>query len=146
MDLRVSEILLKNISEVNTVKNAPKHEEFSFTLSKLSEDGLKERLENLIDAISAQGERINRYMDVSDVKHYRALISNFVNEVVTHSHHFNRENFLDRRGRHRVYGIVRLVNEELDNLATELLKSEKNGLNILEKTGQIQGLLLDLIA
>ena len=146
MDLRVSEILQKNIGAIEPVKNSPKSEAFSFTLSKLSEDGLKDRLEVLIDEISDQGQRINRHMDIVDVRHYRSLIANFINEVVTHSHEFNRENFLDKRGRHRVYGIVKVINKELDNLAEEVLKTEKNTLTILEKTGQIQGLILDIVA
>lgn len=146
MDLRVSEILQKTIGTGEPVKHMPKSEEFSFTLSKLSEDGLKERLEILIDEINTQGERINRHMDIADVRHYRSLISSFINEVVTHSHEFSRENFLDHRGRHRVYGIVKLINKELDELAEEVLKSEKNALTILEKTGQIQGLILDILA
>ena len=146
MDIRVSEILQKTIGEMPPVRNIPKHEEFSFTLDKLSEDGLKDRLAVLIDEISVQGDKINKHMDIADVKQYRSLISNFINEVVTHSHEFTRENYLDKKGRHRVYGIVKVVNKELDELAQELLKEEKNGLSILDKTGQIRGLLLDLIA
>ena len=125
MDIRVSEILQKTIGETMVAKNAPKHQEFSFTLEKLGEEGLKERLETLIDEISVQGERINRHMDLGDLRQYRSLISDFINEVVTHSHQFSRENYLDRRGRHRVYGIVRVINKELDELAQELLKAKK---------------------
>lgn len=145
MDIRVSEILTKTIGDGQSVKPVPKYEDFSFTLDKLSEDGLKNRLSILLEEISLQGERINQHLDVGYLKQYRSLISEFINEVVTHSHEFSRENFLDRRGRHRVYGIVRIINKELDELAQELIKSEKNVLGILDKTGQIQGLLLDLI-
>lgn len=59
--------------------------------------------------------------------------------------HMNfRENFLDRRGRHRVYGIVKLVDKNLDDLAGELLKDEKDNIAVLEKVNEIQGLLLDI--
>ena len=51
---------------------------------------------------------------------------------------------LDRRGRHRVYGIIRLVDENLDQLAQELMKDEKDNLAILNKIGEIRGLLLDI--
>ena len=71
-------------------------------------------------------------------------MKDFLNEVVNRSHKFSRENFLDRRGRHRVYGIIRLVDETLDELAGELVKDEKDHLGILEKIGEIQGLLLDI--
>ena len=72
-------------------------------------------------------------MDVRDMKYYRALIQEFMNEIVSRSHKFSRENFLDRRGRHRVYGMIKLVDENLDLLAAELLKEEKDHLLILSK-------------
>ncbi len=78
------------------------------------------------------------------MKRYRGLVKDFLNEVVNRSHKFSRENFLDRRGRHRVYGIIRLVDENLDELAGELVKDEKDHLAILDKIGEIQGLLLDI--
>ena len=52
---------------------------------------------------------------------------------------------LDRRGRHRVYGIIKLINENLDNLAEELLKEESDNLTILNKIGEIEGLLIDIL-
>ena len=80
------------------------------------------------------------------MKRYRALVKDFLNEVVNRSHEFSRENFLDRRGRHRVYGIVRLVDKNLDDLAQELVKDEKDNLTVLNKVDEIRGLLLDIIA
>ena len=73
-----------------------------------------------------------------------SLVKEFMNEVVNRSHKFSRENFLDRRGRHRVYGIVRLVDKNLDELAEELVKDEKDHINILNKVDEIRGLLIDI--
>ena len=39
---------------------------------------------------------------------------------------------------------MRLVDENLDELASELVKDEKDHLTILEKIGEIRGLLLDI--
>ena len=75
---------------------------------------------------------------------YRGLIKEFLNETVTGFHNFTRENFLDRRGRHRVYGIIRLVDETLYELAKELMKDEQDNITILAKIGEIRGLLLDI--
>ena len=83
-------------------------------------------------------------MDVRDMKRYRELVKDFMNEVVNRSHKFSRENFLDRRGRHRVYGIVKLVDRNLDELAAELVKDEKDHISILGKVDEIRGLLLDI--
>ena len=119
---------------------------FKFTLaSQIEEADLQARLTVMMEEITQSGKRLGKRMDIRDLKHYRGLIQEFMNEVVSRSHKFSRENFLDRRGRHRVYGIVRLVNEKLDQLAEELIKDEKDHLLILGKIDEIRGLLLDII-
>ena len=119
--------------------------DFKFVLtSKLEDAGLAERLNLMMQDIIQQGEKISKRNDIKDMQRYRILIKDFMNEVVTRSHVFSRENFLDRKGRHRVYGIIRQVDKELDELAQELVKDEKNSIDILAKIGQIQGLLLDI--
>ena len=118
---------------------------FKFTLaSHVEEAGLQERLNLMMQEITMQGNKIAKRMDVRDMKRYRSLIKEFMNEIVSRSHSFSRENFLDRRGRHRVYGIIRLVDETLDELAKELVKDEKDHIAILGKIGEIRGLLLDI--
>ncbi|NLL75684.1 MAG: YaaR family protein [Clostridiales bacterium] len=118
---------------------------FKFTLvSHIEEKELQARLTTLMEEITMQGEKLSKRRDVRDMKKYRTLIKEFMNEVVSHSHSFSRENFLDKRGRHRVYGIVRLIDEKLDELAQELVKEEKDNLSILSKIGEIRGLLLDI--
>ena len=97
-----------------------------------------------MEDITAQGNRIAQHMDIRDMKKYRGLIKEFLNEVVYRSHKFSRENFLDRRGRHRVYGIIRLIDQNLDELAGELVEDEKDHISILSKIGEIEGLLLDI--
>lgn len=118
---------------------------FKFTLaSHIEEAGLAARLNTMMEEITMQGNKIAKRMDVRDMKRYRSMIKEFMNEIVSRSHSFSRENFLDRRGRHRVYGIIRLVDETLDELAQELVKDEKDHIAILGKIGEIRGLLLDI--
>ncbi|MBR4084992.1 MAG: YaaR family protein [Lachnospiraceae bacterium] len=118
---------------------------FKFTLvSHIEEAELQNKLQGLMQAITEEGDKLAKRKDLRDMKHYRGLVKEFLNEIVSRSHEFSRENFLDRRGRHRVYGIVRLVDENLDALARELMKDEKDNLAILSKIGEIRGLLLDI--
>ena len=118
---------------------------FKFTLtSAIEEAELQDKLNGMLDNITKQGNLIAQHMDIRDMKKYRGMVKDFLNEVVNRSHKFSRENFLDRRGRHRVYGIVKLVDENLDELARELVKEESDHISILSKIGEIRGLLLDL--
>lgn len=124
----------------------PTDETFKFTLiSCIEETALQEKLAILLEDITKEGKKIAKHMDVRDMKYYRSLIQEFMNEIVTRSHKFTRENFLDRRGRHRVYGMIKLVDENLDLLAAELMKEEKDHLLILGKIDEIRGLLLDIL-
>lgn len=119
---------------------------FKFTLaSAITDADLQSKIDELMMDITAQGNRIAEHMDVRDMKHYRALIKEFLNEVVFRSHKFSRENFLDRKGRHRVYGIIKLIDANLDELATALVEDEKDHIAILSKVGEISGLLLDIL-
>lgn len=144
MDIKISGITPANQPQApEQVQEA--NGDFKFVLtSKLEDTGLAERLNLMLEDIVQQGDRIKKRNDIKDMQRYRILIKDFLNEVVTRSHEFSRENFLDRKGRHRVYGIIRQVDDELDALARELVKDEKDNIAILAKIGQIQGLLLDI--
>jgi len=146
----ILDIRVDNMQQVNattqTQQAQQSGEDFKFTLmSSIEEAGLSERLSVMMQEITMQGEKLGKHMDVRDMKHYRRLIQEFMNEIVNRSHKFSRENFLDRRGRHRVYGMIKRVNVVLDDLAGELIKEEKDTLAILSKVDEIRGLLLDII-
>lgn len=144
MDLRVNQ--MTNQQPIENHTQAPKGDEnFKFTLvSHIENSELQEKLSGLMKEIEEQGSKIAKHMDIRDMKRYRSLVKEFMNEVTTRSHEFSRENFLDRRGRHRVYGIVKEVDKSLDDLAQELLKDEKDNLTILNKIDDIRGMLLDI--
>lgn len=146
MDIKVNDI--KASSQIQSVKStASSDDSFKFTLiSNIEEKDLQEKLCNMMQEITEQGEKIAKHMDIKDMRKYRELVKGFLNEVVNRSHKFSRENFLDRRGRHRVYGIVKLVDKNLDELAGELVKEEKNHLEIVGRIDDIRGLLLDITA
>ena len=134
MDIKVN-----NIAQVTQVPDTVTTETgdgtFKFTLaSAITDADLQAKVDLLMNDITAQGNRIAQHMDIRDMKKYRGLIKDFLNEVVYRSHKFSRENFLDRKGRHRVYGLAR-----------ELVKDEKDHIAILSRIGEIRGLLLDIL-
>ena len=144
MDIKVNQTAAMMPAEGTApVENADNG--FKFALTSAIEDvDLQKQLEMMLKDITKQGELIARHMDIRDMKKYRGQIKDFLNEIVNRSHKFSRENFLDRRGRHRVYGIIRLVDNNLDELAQDLCEEENDHIKILSKIGEITGLLLDI--
>ena len=144
MDIKVNQV--NQTQQVTQTQHVQESDgSFKFMLaSNIEEAELQNHLTALMEQIDEEGKKLSKKRDVKDMRHYRGLVKEFLNEVVTHSHEFSRENFLDRKGRHRVYGIIRLVDENLDQLAQELMKDEQDNLAILDKIGEIRGLLLDI--
>jgi len=146
MDIKINDVSMtqqqiENKQESSTSKN----ESFKFTLiSRIEPKDLQVKLKDMMEQINDQGDKIAKHMDIKDMRRYRELVKGFMNEIVSRSHEFSRENFLDRRGRHRVYGIVKLVDKNLDDLADELMKEEKDHIAIVSKIDDIRGLLLDI--
>lgn len=145
MDLKINQM-----QQVNQMEQAEREKAadgtFKFTLVSAIEDSqFKEHINLMMSEIIQHGDKLAKHMDIRDMKRYRKLIKEFMNEIVNRSHKFSRENFLDKRGRHRVYGIIRLVDKTLDELAKELMKDEKSHVAILAKIGEIRGLLLDIL-
>ena len=145
MDIKVNQVQQPvQVPEAQQVQQSDGS--FKFMLaSRIEEADLQAALTTMMEEITMQGDKLAKHRDIRDMKRYRALVKDFLNEIVGRSHSFSRENFLDRKGRHRVYGIIRLIDSNLDELAQELVKDEKNHLTILEKIGEIRGLLLDIL-
>ena len=143
-NMKISEILTNPNPEINRTTQSS-NDTFKFMLvSNIAEQELQQKIGGLMSQIDEQGKKISKKKDIRDMRRYRELIKELLNEGIYRSHEFSRENFLDRRGRHRVYGIIRLVDKNLDELAEELMKDEQDNISILSKIGEIQGLLLDI--
>ena len=142
--LRINDIV-QTAQTTETQRAQEADDTFRFTLaSKVEDAALAEKLSSLMTDIEKQGKRLGKHMDINDMRKYRSLVKEFINEVVSRSHRFSRENFLDRRGRHRVYGMVKLVDKNLDDLAQALMADEKDHMEILSRIDEIRGLLLDI--
>lgn len=146
MDLKVNEV--QQTTQATSQQAVQQTDDsFKFMLaSNIEEAELANRLNLMMEEIVMQGDKIVKRMDIKDMRRYRTLIKEFMNEIVNRSHKFSRENFLDRRGRHRVYGIIRLVDEKLDELAQALVSEQCDKIDILARVGEIRGLLLDIFA
>lgn len=88
MEMRVNQI--QQPAPVEQVQNtAPTDGSFKFMLaSHVEEAELQERLTNLMAEITTEGEKLAKKRDVKDMRHYRGLVKEFLNEVVTRSHSF----------------------------------------------------------
>src|SRR5690242_9673641 len=93
---------------------------FQTQLIKVEGDSQEERIKNLASMIFEQGEKLGKKVDVRELKVYKKMISEFLKEAVGSSRKFYKDGFLDKRGRYRVYATIKRVNEEVDNLTSDV--------------------------
>ena len=104
-NMKISEILTNPNPGIDRTAQSG-DDTFKFMLvSNIAEQELQQKIGGLMSQIDEQGKKISKKKDIRDMRRYRELIKELLNEVIYRSHEFSRENFLDRRGRHRVYGI-----------------------------------------
>lgn len=118
---------------------------FKGQLREIQNEKCEENLRSLVNQIIEQGKKLGKKVDVRELKIYKKLISEFLDESLNSSRRFSKQSFLDRRGRHRTYSVVKKINEELEFLTQEVLKEEKDNIGILKRLEDIRGLLLDIV-
>jgi len=113
---------------------------------KRAEGDFRVKLKNLLERIDMQAQKLSERLDIAELKRYRSLVTEFIDISVRHSSEYQREHTLDGRGRHRIFGIVKKIDAELETLTREVLKSQKDYIGVLAKLEDIRGLLVDIIA
>ena len=133
------------INNENTKIGSNSKSSFNSHLKRHASQNQEEALQNMAKDIVNQGERLSDKVDISELKAYKRMISEFLEEAVRSFAKFSKESFMDRRGRHRLYAIVKKVNVELEELTKEILNKEQDHLKIIGKIEDIRGLILDML-
>lgn len=118
---------------------------FSTMLKKQTSDNMDETLKRMAQEIISQGERLGEKVDIAELKAYKRMVSEFLEESVRNFARFSKESFMDRRGRHRLYATVKKINESLEELTREVLNKEQDHLKIIGRIEDIRGMILDIL-
>jgi uncharacterized protein len=118
---------------------------FGALLQEKGRADAKDTLNRLLERINEQGEIIAKRRDISDVRKYRELISDFLGEALQSSYRTDKEGSFDARGRFKEYAVVKKINAEVETLTRQVLDDQSDNLAILGQLGTIRGLLVDLL-
>ncbi|NLX62399.1 MAG: YaaR family protein [Tissierellia bacterium] len=144
----IDKIGISSIQDINRIQNINKktaNEVFKKKLEEIHQENIREELKVLYDEIEMLTARLKDKLFIEDLVRYKEKIREFLNITINNSHVFYKESSLDRRGRHRVYSLVKKVDRELDELTKDFLNIEKNRIKILQRLDDIRGLLVDIL-
>lgn len=145
---RIERVGMDNVHHVRGVKPTAKgkvYETFKQKLSEIEQEHIRDELKTLFNKIETQSGKLQDKLFIEDLVEYKKLVREFLDITVNNSHVFYKENSLDRRGRHRIYSLVKKVDNELDELTKDFLNIENNRIKILRRLDDVKGMLLDIL-
>lgn len=134
--------------ELRRTDNAPsqtvEQKSFSDSLRQHDEKAGQEQLNRLLDQIRLQGDRLTKAMTVRELRQYKLLIKQFLEETARRGVGLRDTRGWDRRGRTKRYKLLEEIDEHLLAMADELIETEQGKIDILYRIGEIKGLLINL--
>ncbi|QGQ93662.1 DUF327 family protein [Paenibacillus psychroresistens] len=101
-------------------------------------------LNRMLEQIQMQGERLSKSMTVRELRQYKLLIKKFLEETARRGVQLRDTRGWDRRGRSKRYKLLEEIDENLLAMADDLLEHEQGRIEILQKIGEIRGMLINL--
>ncbi|MGZ9587069.1 YaaR family protein [Paenibacillus marinisediminis] len=117
---------------------------FADTMQQQDGHSSQQELQQRLQDIYRQGERLSKSMTVRELRLYRTMVKRFLEDTVRKGISLRDARGWDRRGRSKRYRLVEEIDSTLLELADELLQSEQGKMELLHKVGEIRGMLINL--
>ncbi|WP_019914513.1 YaaR family protein [Paenibacillus sp. HW567] len=117
---------------------------FTDIFQQQGEQKTMDELNQKIQDIQQQGDRLAKSMTVRELAIYRNMIKKFLEETARRGVILKETKGWDRRGRGKRYKLLEEIDAALLNLADDLLQSEQGRIDLLGRVGEIRGMLINL--
>jgi hypothetical protein len=118
---------------------------FADVMVQQDADRTQEQLQQKLQDIHRQGDRLAKVMTVRELKLYRQMIKQFLEDTIRRGVVLKEVKGFDRRGRIKRYKLLDEIDASLVLMAEDLLDSEQGRIDLLNKIGEIRGLLINLL-
>lgn len=139
-DLRVGIDKLRKDSIPNNTQST----KFGQMITKHEQRMQTDTMTRLLGDISTAGDRLARSRNLRDMAKFKMLIRKFLQEAVDFGMGLKQSHTWNRFGEGRKLKLVETIDEKLVELAEEILDQEKSSIDLLDKIGEIKGLLINL--
>ncbi|HWR39516.1 MAG TPA: YaaR family protein [Patescibacteria group bacterium] len=117
---------------------------FAADLLKSQDTQSMDRLTALLAEIDVSGKQLSTVPTYAELRNYRELVRNFIGEAVGRMYSLESQSGWDRHGRHKMFKIIRKVDETLVGMAEDVRVGQERQLSIMAKHDAIRGMLVDL--
>jgi len=103
-------------------------------------------LEDLLDEVHESGDKLKENPSVELVQAYKRAVRDFVHYVVDRSYAVEQKTSGRSILKRNAYFRVSVIDESLEKLAAEILRNQRDNLEILRRVDEINGMLVDLLS
>lgn len=135
----------QNRSSTDTANKPVQMKSFADAMVQQDAQRTQDQLQQKLQEIHNQGERLARTMTVRELKLYRQMVKRFLEDTVRRGIGLKELRGFDRRGRTKRYKLLDEIDEALVAMAEELLDSEQGRIELLGRIGEIRGMLINLL-
>lgn len=105
----------------------------------------QEQLQQKLQDIHKQGDRLARNMTVRELMIYRQMVKSFLEDTLRRGVGLKEVRGFDRRGRVKRYKLLDEIDAHLVSMGEDLLLTEEGRIELLNKIGEIRGILINLM-
>ncbi len=135
----------QSVGKVNRTANAT-GSQFSALMDGKKEDQTRQELEELMEDIKREGEKMIDDKNIDILVNYKKKIKSFVSKAVDFAFEIQDKKGLTRFGRGKILKVVAQIDDALVELTEQFLADERSRLKMLEKVGELQGMLYNIYA
>ncbi|MBH5320744.1 YaaR family protein [Paenibacillus sp. GSMTC-2017] len=121
------------------------HTSFADVMVQQDAQRTQEQLNAKLQNIHRQGDRLAKNMTVRELMLYRQMVKQFLEDTIRRGIGLKEVRGFDRRGRIKRYKLLDEIDATLVTMAEDLLDSEQGRIDLLNKIGEIRGILINLL-
>ncbi|WP_342412224.1 YaaR family protein [Bacillus sp. FSL K6-1560] len=130
--------------QIPSVKTSEITASFKTLMENQSSKMKLDQLTRLLSDIEAFGKRLTKSRNFKDLARFKGLVKRFVKEAVDSGLSHETSKSFDLYGNSRTLGLVKEIDDKLIQLTEEMMDQEKPAIDLLERIGEIKGLLINL--
>jgi len=116
---------------------------FSRMVQSQSQSLKQQELQQLVQNITAQGNKVARYRSFKELAKFKRMVKGFLQETVSSGFSMQKSHSFGMNGSRKL-SIVKQIDEKMIELTEEIMNQEKKTVDILALIGEIKGLLINI--
>ena len=136
--------LLLEKRELQAIKGSQTSASFKASMETQSGKMRLEQLTVMLSDIEVFGKKLTKSRNLKDLARFKGLVKRFVKETVDNGLNIETSRSFDLYGNTRTLALVKALDEKLIELTEDMMNQEKPSIDLLERIGEIKGLLINL--